>query len=133
MPSLFTKSPPDRNDKAVGCLCCGLVLTHVSYVRTLDHKVLDDPVEGDSLVALRDAILLVLPRAELPEVLCGLGADIGKELKEDPAQLGGSHLHVEEDHWVVRVPEGGGDLGPGGPGGGRGRGRHPRWKRRRRL
>ena len=78
------------------------------------------------LEPLRNAVLLALARAELPEVLRRLRADVGEQLQEDPAQRGGAHLHVEEDHRVVRVAQGGRDLGPrgAGRGGGGGGGGH---------
>ena len=52
---------------------CAVVVDEIS---ALDHEVLDDAVEGDSLVSLRNCVSSVLPGAELAEVLCSLRTNI---------------------------------------------------------
>ena len=52
---------------------CAVVVDEIS---ALDHEVLDDAVEGDSLVSLRNSVSSVLPGAELAEVLCSLRTNI---------------------------------------------------------
>ena len=63
----------------------------VGEVTTLGHEVIDDSVEGASLVAKA-----FLASAELPEVLGSLGDDIVIELEDDAASLAATNVDVEE-------------------------------------
>ena len=52
---------------------CAVVVDEIS---ALDHEVLDDAVEGGSLVSLRNPVSFVLPSTKLTEVLSSLWTNI---------------------------------------------------------
>lgn len=60
-------------------------------------------MELAALITLWQSIFSMLPSAELPEVLRGLGGDVGEELHLDAAGGDGPDGHVEEHHGVLRV------------------------------
>lgn len=60
-------------------------------VPALNHKVLDDPVEGAALVAVP-----FLTSAERTEVVDGLRYDLSEEPDDDAARRLPADLHVEE-------------------------------------
>ena len=66
----------ERSRAVYGGDPCAVV---VDEIPALNHEVLDDAVEGCSLVPLRDSVSPVLPGAKLPEVLCCLWTNICKE------------------------------------------------------
>lgn len=68
-------------------------------VTSLDHKLLDNPVENRSFVVQRFAHLphSLLAGAQRTEVLCGLGHEVIVELKCDPTSKLAPNCDVEED------------------------------------
>ena len=84
----------------------------VDKVSTLDHEILDDPMEDRGLVAEGEVVFAILSRAELTKVLgrsasfrplamydgrreCGvLGDDVGEELKLDTARGSVSYVYA---------------------------------------
>lgn len=71
------------------------------YISPLDHKILDDSVEGGPFVTHRVALSPKLASAELPKVLSGPWGDICKELHLDAACWVVPYSHVHEDHRVI--------------------------------
>ena len=79
----------------------------------LYHEVFDHSVELGPLVSKRHPILLVLPSAELSEVLGSLRRGVRVQLHHDPSDLRWANRHLKENHWVVWIPQLGLNLVPG--------------------
>lgn len=77
---------------------CSVVIHKVA---SLNHEILDDPVERAVLETERHAVLLVLAGAKLAKVLGRTGHRVRKELNLDSADFRGSDRDVEKDDRVL--------------------------------
>ena len=78
-------------------------------IPSLNHEILNDPVEGASLVmkGLPALPRSFFPGAETPKVLCGLGGNVAVELHDDPSEGRFPMGDVKEDVGIVVVGIGG--------------------------
>merc|ERR1719487_1495672 len=80
---------------------CAIAFHEVS---TLNHEILDNPMESAVLVANWHLVKLELSGTELPEILGRLWDHVAKELHLDAADWMATNGNVEKDHWVVGMP-----------------------------
>ena len=75
----------------------------IQKVSTLNHEVLNDPVELAIFISLRSYSKFHLTCAKLPEILASLWNDIFKQFKVDPTGVQVSNLYIKKDNWILLV------------------------------
>ena len=70
-------------------------MPYLDEVASLDHEVLDDPVEAGVLVAHGHAIPAVLAGTELSEILGRSRTDVGEQLHQQSTDLLNSRTGVQ--------------------------------------